>query len=105
MNKNDLKLYLVTDNSDDEKKFLNTIEEAIKGGVSLVQIREKTKDTIEFYNLALKVKKITKKYNIPLIINDRIDVALILLFMIQCTTLPNKWHMKLQKVQLQKDTT
>ncbi|KZX13641.1 thiamine phosphate synthase [Methanobrevibacter oralis] len=76
MNKNDLKLYLVTDNSDDEKKFLNTIEEAIKGGVSLVQIREKTKDTIEFYNLALKVKKITKKYNIPLIINDRIDVAL-----------------------------
>ena len=60
MNKNDLKLYLVTDNSDDEKKFLNTIEEAIKGGVSLVQIREKTKDTIEFYNLALKAKKITK---------------------------------------------
>lgn len=76
MNKNDLKLYLVTDNSDNEEKFLNTIEEAIKGGVTLVQIREKTKDTFDFYNLALKVKEITTKYDIPLIINDRIDVAL-----------------------------
>ncbi|MBQ6512731.1 thiamine phosphate synthase [Methanobrevibacter sp.] len=76
MNKIDLSLYLVTDNSDDEEKFLNTIEEAIKGGVSVVQIREKTADTLDFYNLALKVKEITTKYNIPLIINDRVDVAL-----------------------------
>ena len=72
----DLSLYLVTDNSDDVEKFLNTIEEAIKGGVSVVQIREKTADTLEFYNLALQVKEITTKYNVPLIINDRIDVAL-----------------------------
>ena len=76
MNKIDLSLYLVTDNSDDEEKFLNTIEEAIKGGVSIVQIREKTADTLDFYNLALKVKEITTNYNIPLIINDRVDVAL-----------------------------
>ena len=72
----DLSLYLVTDKSDDVEKFLNTIEEAIKGGVSVVQIREKTADTLDFYNLALKVKKITDKYSVPLIINDRVDVAL-----------------------------
>ena len=72
----DLSLYLVTDNSDDEEKFLRTIEEAINGGVSLVQLREKTADTLDFYNLALKVKEITSKYDIPLIINDRVDIAL-----------------------------
>ena len=72
----DLSLYLVTDKSDDVEKFLKTIEEAIKGGVSVVKIREKTADTLDFYNLALKVKEITTKYNIPLIINDRVDVAL-----------------------------
>ena len=76
MNNIDLSLYLVTDNSDDVEKFLKTIEEGIKGGVSVVQIREKTADTLDFYNLALKVKEITEKYNIPLIINDRVDIAL-----------------------------
>ena len=72
----DLSLYLVTDKSDDVEKFLKTIEEGIKGGVTVVQIREKTADTLDFYNLALKVKEITTKYNVPLIINDRVDVAL-----------------------------
>ncbi len=72
----DLSLYLVTDKSDDVEKFLNTIEEAIKGGTTVVQIREKTADTLDFYNLALKVKEITTKYNVPLIINDRVDIAL-----------------------------
>ena len=72
----DLSLYLVTDNSENEEKFLKTIQEAILGGVTVVQIREKTADTLEFYNLALKVKEITAKYNVPLIINDRVDVAL-----------------------------
>ena len=72
----DLSLYLVTDNSENEEKFLKTIQDAILGGVSVVQIREKTAETLEFYNLALKVKEITAKYNVPLIINDRVDVAL-----------------------------
>lgn len=72
----DLSLYLVTDKSDNVEKFLKTIEEAIKGGTTVVQIREKTAETLDFYNLALKVKEITKKYNVPLIINDRVDVAL-----------------------------
>jgi len=76
MNNVDLSLYLVTDNSDDEEKFLKTIEEAILGGVTVVQIREKTADTLDFYNLAVKVKEITTKYDVDLIINDRVDVAL-----------------------------
>ncbi|WP_406533046.1 thiamine phosphate synthase [Methanobrevibacter sp.] len=76
MNDIDLSLYLVTDNSEDVDKFLNTIEEAIKGGVTVVQIREKTADTLDFYNLALKVKEITSKYDVPLIVNDRVDIAL-----------------------------
>ncbi|MBR5954605.1 MAG: thiamine phosphate synthase [Methanobrevibacter sp.] len=72
----DLSLYLVTDNSENEEKFLKTIEEAILGGVTVVQIREKTAETLDFYNLAVKVKEITTKYDVPLIINDRVDVAL-----------------------------
>ena len=76
MNNINLSLYLVTDKSDDVEKFLNTIEEVIKGGVTVVQIREKTAETLDFYNLALKVKEITSKYEVPLIINDRVDVAL-----------------------------
>lgn len=73
----DLSLYLVTDKrnkTDDE--FLKIIEEAINGGTTVVQIREKEGETLDFYNLALKVKEITSKYNVPLIVNDRIDVAL-----------------------------
>lgn len=72
----DYSLYLVTDRS-----FLNgrslsyCIEEAIKGGVTLIQIREKDCSTRDFLNVAKEIKKITDKYNVPLIINDRIDIA------------------------------
>ena len=72
----DYSLYLVTDDSSNKRKFLKTIEEAILGGVSVVQLREKEASSLYFYNIALKVKEITDKYNIPLIINDRIDIAL-----------------------------
>ncbi|MBQ6139610.1 MAG: thiamine phosphate synthase [Methanobrevibacter sp.] len=73
----DYSVYLVTDrrNKTDEE-FLNIIEEAIKGGTTIVQLREKTASTKEFYELALKVKEITSKYDVPLLINDRIDIAL-----------------------------
>ncbi|MBE6485668.1 MAG: thiamine phosphate synthase [Methanosphaera stadtmanae] len=72
----DFGLYLVTDQFDlTEDEFLNVIEQSILGGVSIVQIREKTSTTKDFYDLAKKSKKITDKYDIPLIINDRIDVA------------------------------
>lgn len=69
-------LYLVTDQFDlTEQQFLHTIEQAIIGGTSIVQIREKTSTTKKFYDLAKKCKKITDSYDVPLIINDRIDVA------------------------------
>ena len=73
----DYSVYLVTDRrnkTDDE--FFNIIEEAIKGGTTIVQLREKTASTKEFYDLALKVKEITSRYGVPLLINDRIDIAL-----------------------------
>lgn len=76
MNNLNLSLYLVTNNSENEEKFLNIIEESLKGGVTIVQLREKSAETLDFYNLALRVKEITQKYNVPLIINDRIDIAL-----------------------------
>ena len=73
----DYSVYLVTDhrNKTDEE-FLKIIEEAIKGGTSIVQLREKTASTKDFYQLALKVKEITSKYDVPLLINDRIDIAI-----------------------------
>ena len=73
----DYSVYLVTDrrNKTDEE-FLNIIEEAIKGGTTVVQLREKDASTKEFYDLALRVKEITSKYGVPLLINDRIDIAL-----------------------------
>ena len=73
----DYSVYLVTDrrNKTDEE-FLNIIEEAIKGGTTIVQLREKTASTKEFYDLALRVKEITSRYGVPLLINDRIDIAL-----------------------------
>ena len=73
----DYSVYLVTDRRDKtDDEFLSIIEEAIIGGASIVQLREKTASTKEFYDLALKVKEITSKYDVPLLINDRIDIAL-----------------------------
>ena len=73
----DYSVYLVTDSRNNtEEEFLSTIEEAIKGGTTIVQLREKTASTRDFYQLALKVKEITSKYGVPLLINDRIDIAI-----------------------------
>ena len=73
----DYSVYLVTDRRDKtDEEFLNIIEEAIKGGTTIVQLREKTASTKEFYDLALRVKEITSRYDVPLLINDRIDIAL-----------------------------
>lgn len=72
----DYSVYLVTDQFNlSEDEFLNVIEEAVKGKTKIVQLREKDSDTREFYELALKVKAITDKYDVPLIINDRLDIA------------------------------
>lgn len=73
----DITLYLVTDSSNlDELLFLENVRQACIGGVTLVQLREKTKTSHAYYELALKVKQITDTYHIPLIIDDRIDIAL-----------------------------
>jgi len=73
----DYSLYLVTDRKLlGERDLAPSIELAIQGGVSLVQLREKSISTKEFLSLALRVKEITSKYEIPLIINDRLDIAL-----------------------------
>lgn len=73
----DLTLYLVTDSMQfEEACFLNKIEAACKGGVTLVQLREKERSGKDFYSLAKKVKAMTDIYDIPLIINDRVDIAL-----------------------------
>ncbi len=73
----DYTLYLVTDRDLMSTPTLEeAVEQAIRGGVTLVQLREKHASSLEFYQIALRVKKITDSYNVPLIINDRVDVAL-----------------------------
>ena len=70
------KIYLVTDEKAClEKDFYACIEEAIKGGVKIVQLREKNISTKDFYEKALKVKEICKNYGVLFIINDRLDIA------------------------------
>ncbi|KAI8322768.1 TMP-TENI-domain-containing protein [Martensiomyces pterosporus] len=74
----DLTLYLVTDSGmvPRGKTLPQVVDEAIQGGVTLVQLREKTADTGDFIALARQVQAVTRRHNVPLLINDRIDVAL-----------------------------
>ncbi len=77
INKDSMKLYLVTDSTNlTEELFLSKVEAALKGGVTLLQIREKDKSTREYMELAGKVHEITAKYKVPLIVDDRIDIAM-----------------------------
>jgi len=70
-------IYLVTDSELMSTETVEqAVEQAIKGGCTLVQLREKKLSSLDFYKTALKVKTITDHYNIPLIINDRVDIAL-----------------------------
>lgn len=73
----DSSMYFITDSSNySEEEFLIRVEQALKGGVTLLQLREKDKTTREYIELAKKVHELTKKYDVPLIIDDRVDVAL-----------------------------
>lgn len=73
----DLTLYLVTDSTyHTEESLLHTVDEACKGGITLLQLREKNVGGREYLEKATKIKEITDHYNIPLIIDDRVDVAL-----------------------------
>ena len=77
MKKFDSSLYFITDSTNyTEEEFLFRVEQALKGGVTILQLREKEKSTREYIELAEKVHEITKRYNVPLIIDDRVDVAL-----------------------------
>ena len=76
--KNALKLYLVTDSDILKRRdFYKCIEDAIKAGVTMVQLREKNADGKEFLEKAIKLRQITKKYNVTFVINDRVDIAMI----------------------------
>ena len=73
----DTTLYFITDSTGfEEEEFLRRVEEALEGGATILQLREKKKTTREYITLAEKVHALTKKYNVPLIIDDRVDVAL-----------------------------
>lgn len=71
------KMYLISDRGIlKDRDFITSLEDAILGGVSVIQLREKDSTSLEFYEVAIRVKKLTKKCGIPLIINDRLDIAL-----------------------------
>ena len=73
----DYTLYLVTDRDlFPGIRLAEAVEQAIQGGVTMVQLREKLASSREFYTVAMEIKEITDRYNVPLIINDRLDIAL-----------------------------
>ena len=77
MNREALRLYLVTNRYQDSlKRFLEKVETACRSGVTIVQLREKNLTTNQYYQLAKQVKEITDAYQVPLIIDDRLDVCL-----------------------------
>ncbi|WP_456397111.1 thiamine phosphate synthase [Desulfurobacterium sp.] len=73
----DLRLYAITDERFmDETNIADKVAAAIEGGVSVVQYRAKNKDSVVMYREALIVREITRKYGVPFIVNDRLDIAL-----------------------------
>ncbi len=75
----DYSLYLVTDSTRavlGDANLIDVVEKALMGGVTIVQYREKNADTGEQVSIACKLHAVTQKYNVPLLINDRVDVAL-----------------------------
>ena len=77
MNREALRLYLVTNRYQDSvESFLEKVEMACRSGVTIVQLREKNLTTNQYYQLAKKVKEITDAYQVPLIIDDRLDICL-----------------------------
>lgn len=77
MRKFDPSLYFITDSTGyTEEDFLLRVELSLRGGVTLLQLREKNRSTRAYIRLAEKVHAIAKRYQVPLIIDDRVDVAL-----------------------------
>ena len=76
IDKKTLRLYAVTDRTWlDGRTLYDDVEKALKGGVTLLQLREKNMSTDDFINSAKEIKSLCEKYNVPLIINDNVDVA------------------------------
>ena len=77
MNRESLRLYLVTNRYQDSlENFLEKVEMACRSGVTIIQLREKNLTTNQYYQLAKQVKEITDAYQVPLIIDDRLDICL-----------------------------
>ena len=77
MKRFDTSLYFITDSTlYEEEEFLRRVEAALQGGVTILQVREKNRSTREYIVLAEKVHTLTRRYGVPLIIDDRVDVAL-----------------------------
>ena len=77
MNRKVRKLYLVTNRYQDSlESFLEKVETACRSGVTIIQLREKNLTTNQYYQLAKQVKEITDAYQVPLIIDDRLDICL-----------------------------
>ena len=73
----DTSLYFITDSTGlSEEEFLRRTEEALRGGVTLLQLREKNRTTREYMSLAEQVHGLTRRYGVPLLIDDRLDVAM-----------------------------
>lgn len=73
----DTSLYFITDSTGlSEEEFLRRTEEALQGCVTLLQLREKNRTTREYLSLAEKVHELTRRYGVPLLIDDRLDVAM-----------------------------
>jgi len=75
----DLSLYLVTDSTKailGDRDLFQVVEDAIRGGVTIVQYRDKEADTGLLIANGKKLHAITQQYSVPLLINDRVDVAL-----------------------------
>ncbi len=73
----DYTLYLVTDRGIlGDRDLFTAVEEALKGGVTMLQLREKTASSRDFYQLAVRMKELAAAYQVPLIIDDRLDIAL-----------------------------
>ena len=77
MNREALRLYLVTNRYQDSlENFLEKVETACRSGVTIIQLREKNLTTNQYYQIAKQVKEITDAYQVPLIIDDRLDICL-----------------------------
>ena len=77
MKRFDTGLYFITDSTGfTREEFLARVERALEGGVTLLQLREKNRSTRDYIALALAVHELTRRYHVPLIIDDRVDVTL-----------------------------